>query len=195
MNTGGWERLAYLFPPVNGYLIASDRRFETAMRRERRPALACALVATAALLAWAGVLHGPSLDAMTGAARGWGFLQGVAGWLWIGSILGFAGSLVDRRTWGSTVTDGSSPTNDQPRWRSAAKYANEAVLPFYVLHEPIIVATAWVIVRWNASILGKYVALVFVSFVGTLALYEVFVRRFRFARLMFGMKPPAMRGA
>jgi peptidoglycan/LPS O-acetylase OafA/YrhL len=62
------------------------------------------------------------------------------------------------------------------------------VLPFYVLHEPVIVAAAWVIVRWHAPIAGKYVALVCVSFAVTLALYEVLVRRFRIPRLLFGMK-------
>ncbi len=78
---------------------------------------------------------------------------------------------------------------------SRARYANEAVLPFYVLHEPVIVAAAWVIVRWNAPIAGKYVALVLASFVGTLALFEGLVRRFRLARLLFGMKPlPLRRG-
>jgi hypothetical protein len=97
VNTGGWERLAYLFPLLYGYLIASDRRFETAMRRRRRLALVCAIVATAALVAWAGLLRGSGYDVMTGTVRGWGALQGLAGWLWIASILGFAGSLHARR--------------------------------------------------------------------------------------------------
>ena len=56
-------------------------------------------------------------------------------------------------------------------------------------------AAAWGIIRWNAPILGKYVALVLVSFAGTLALYEVLVRRFRFTRLLFGMKPASDRSA
>lgn len=47
---------------------------------------------------------------------------------------------------------------------------------------------AWVIIRWNAPIVGKDVALVLVSFAGTLTLYEVLVRRFRLTRALFGMK-------
>ena len=130
VNTGGWERLAYLFPLLYGYLIASDRRFETAMRRRRRLALVCAIVATAALLAWAGLLRGSGYDVMTGTVRGWGALQGLAGWLWIVSILGFAVSLHARRQKGSRAARGPSPPKDRPRWRRAAGYANEAVLPF-----------------------------------------------------------------
>jgi hypothetical protein len=34
--------------------------------------------------------------------------------------------------------------------------ANEAVLPFPVLHEAVIVAAAWAIARWRAPILGKF---------------------------------------
>jgi len=63
------------------------------------------------------------------------------------------------------------------------------VLPFYVLHEPVIVAVAWVIVRWPAPLLVKYLSVVAASFILTLALYEGLVRRFQLARLLFGMKP------
>lgn len=97
--------------------------------------------------------------------------------------------MVGRRAGGSGVTDDASPPKDRPRRHGAVRYANEAVLPFYVLHEPVIVAAAWVIVRWDGPIVGKYVVLVLASFVGTLALYEVLVRRYRVTRLLFGMKP------
>jgi hypothetical protein len=189
VNTGGWERLCYLFFLLYGYLIASDRQFETALRRWRRPALVCAIVATAALIGWAGLVSASGLDAMGGALPGWSALQGLAGWLWIASILGFAGSLLARRPNRSASSVGAFPPEVEPRWRRPARYANEAVLPFYVLHEPVIVAAAWVIVRWNAPIVGKYVALVPVSLGGTLALYEVLIRRFRLTRILFGMKP------
>jgi hypothetical protein len=36
------------------------------------------------------------------------------------------------------------------------RQANEAVLPFSVLHEPVIVAAVWAIARWRAPILGKF---------------------------------------
>lgn len=62
------------------------------------------------------------------------------------------------------------------------------MLPFYLLHEPVIVAAAWVITRWNAPALAKYPALVAVSFTATLAIYELAVRRYRPTRLLFGMK-------
>jgi hypothetical protein len=188
VDTGGWERLAYLFFLLYGYIVASDRRFETVLRRARRPALALAVVATTALVAWAAAL-GESADVKGGGVPGLSALQAFAGWLWVVAILGFAGSFMTRRRGRSAMKARSSSRRPEPRWHRAAGYANEAVLPFYVLHEPVIVAAAWVIVRWEAPIIAKYVALVIVSFVGTLALYETLVRRFRVPRFLLGMKP------
>jgi acyltransferase-like protein len=190
-NTGGWERAAYLFPLLYGYLIASDRRFESALRRARRAALACAIVATSVLVVWAGVLGASGTDVMTGTAPGWSALQGLAGWAWIVTILGFAGSLTSRRGGPPSATVASPSEGRELGWRRAGRYANEAVLPFYVLHEPVIAAAAWLIVRWSAPTFGKYVVLVIVSLSGTLILYEVLVRRFRVTRVLFGMKPSA----
>jgi peptidoglycan/LPS O-acetylase OafA/YrhL len=69
------------------------------------------------------------------------------------------------------------------------------VLPFYVLHEPVIVAAAWFLVRWHAPVPAKYATLVLVSLAATLALYEAGVRRYRLTRLLFGMKPLKLAGA
>jgi hypothetical protein len=51
------------------------------------------------------------------------------------------------------VADGSprKPVEDH-----GCRQANEAVLPFSVLHEAVIVAAVWAIARWRAPILGKF---------------------------------------
>ena len=189
--TGGWERLAYLFPLLFGYVIASNRRFENVLRHERRRALVCAVLSTAVLVWWAGLTGFD--DIVAGDVPGWGALQGLAGWAWIMAILGFAGSWTARQHQVQTIEAGRAAGRPNSRLFRAARYANEAVLPFYVLHEPVIVGAAWVVVRWEAPILAKYLALVIVSFAGTLALYEVVVRRLRLTRFMFGMKKPRRR--
>ena len=53
---------------------------------------------------------------------------------------------------------------------------------------PIIVAFAWIVVRWHAPIGVKYPVLVAASFITTLVIYELAVRRYRITRLLFGMK-------
>jgi peptidoglycan/LPS O-acetylase OafA/YrhL len=184
-STGGWERLAYVFPFLYGFLIASDARFESALSRARWPAAAVAAAATAGLLGWT-VAAGPGV--VTGAGPAWSALQGLAGWAWLAAIAGFAAAFSARRRQTGTATPPPAPAR-QPRWQRAAGYANQAVLPFYLLHEPVIVAAAWIIVRWHAPILVKYPALVAVSFTATLVIYDLAVRRYRITRLLFGMKP------
>ena len=97
VNTGGWERLAYVFPFLYGFLIACDPRLEAALRRSRRLALAVACAATATLAAWAGALSTRGAGLSAGVPPAWGALQGLAGWAWIAAIMGFAGSLAARR--------------------------------------------------------------------------------------------------
>jgi hypothetical protein len=65
--------------------------------------------------------------------------------------------------------------------------------PFYVLHEPVIVAAVWAVARWHAPILEKQVSLVIVPFGGTLGPYERLVRRFYLTQLLFGRKPAPRR--
>jgi hypothetical protein len=137
---------------------------------------------------WAAALSRSGVDVMTGAAPGWSGLQGLAGWLWVVAIVGLAESLMARRQRRSPSTAALPAARLESRWRRAAGYANQAVLPFYLLHEPVIVAAAWVIVRWRAPIPMKYAVLVVVSFAGTLLLYDVLVRRLRVTRLLFGMR-------
>jgi peptidoglycan/LPS O-acetylase OafA/YrhL len=187
VNTGGWERTVYVFPFLYGFLIASDSRFEAALRRSRWPALVVACAATGGLVLWAAALGGSGLGAVP---AGWSALQGLAGWAWVAAIMGSAGSLAARhRPKPGTGKDGASVTG---AWLPpAARYAKEAVLPFYLLHEPVIVAVAWLIVRWHAPIAGKYAAVVIVSFAATLALYETLVRRFRVTRLLAGIRRPS----
>jgi hypothetical protein len=123
-----------------------------------------------------------------GGVPGLSALQALAGWLWIVAILGFARSFVAGRSGRPATRLGSQLAGSERRAQRTARYANEAVLPFYVLHEPVIVAAAWIIIRWDVPIVVKYAALVIVSLVGTLALYEGLVRRFRVSRFLLGMK-------
>jgi len=183
-STGGWERLAYAFPFAYGFLIASDARFEAALSRARWPALTAAAAATVGLLGWAAAA-GPG--AVSSAGPGWSALQGLAGWAWLAAIVGFAAAFTARRRSSGPATPRPAPARE-PRWQRAAGYANQAVLPFYLLHEPVIVAFAWIIVRWHAPVLVKYPVLVAASFTVTLVTYEFAVRRYRVTRLLFGMK-------
>jgi glucan biosynthesis protein C len=67
-------------------------------------------------------------------------------------------------------------------------YLQEAIMPFFIFHQPVIVGIAFFIVQWNAGIWIKLPMVVLSSFVVTIGIYELIVRRIRPLRLVFGMK-------
>jgi glucan biosynthesis protein C len=69
------------------------------------------------------------------------------------------------------------------------EYCNEAVLPFYILHQTFILLVGWYIVRWNTAIITKFLVISVISFVLIAATYELLIRRFNFIRFVFGMRP------
>jgi surface polysaccharide O-acyltransferase-like enzyme len=78
--------------------------------------------------------------------------------------------------------------NFSNRW---LEYGQEAVLPFFMLHQPVIMAIAFFVVQWNAGIPVKLVTVVAGSFIATLAIYELIIRRIGPLRTAFGMKARA----
>jgi hypothetical protein len=67
-------------------------------------------------------------------------------------------------------------------------YANEAVLPFYILHQTVILLVGWFIIPFDLSILVKYLIIAAVSFVIILGLYDLLIKRFNVLRFLFGMR-------
>ncbi len=69
------------------------------------------------------------------------------------------------------------------------RYANEAVLPFYVLHQTVLLSVGYFVVQWAVPDLLKYVLIAPTSFIIIVGLYEFLVRRNNLLRILFGMKP------
>ena len=68
------------------------------------------------------------------------------------------------------------------------KYAQEAVLPIFILHQPVIIGIAFFVVQWQMGILPKLLIVVIGSFVVCLALYQFVIQRVGFLRFLFGIK-------
>jgi peptidoglycan/LPS O-acetylase OafA/YrhL len=66
--------------------------------------------------------------------------------------------------------------------------ANEAVLPFYILHQPVLVSIGYFVVGWAIPDLAKWMIIFASSFIVVMALYEFLVQRFNILRFLFGMK-------
>ncbi|UCB45974.1 MAG: acyltransferase [Spirochaetota bacterium] len=67
-------------------------------------------------------------------------------------------------------------------------YSNEAVLPFYIFHQTVILCVGWFVIRWDMGILPKFLIIAVISFVLIGGLYEGVVRHFNWVRFLFGMR-------
>ena len=63
-------------------------------------------------------------------------------------------------------------------------------MPFFLLHQPVILAIAVLVVRWDAGIPLKLAVVLLGSFAVSAAL-AVAVTRLRHVSALFGVKPPA----
>jgi glucan biosynthesis protein C len=68
-------------------------------------------------------------------------------------------------------------------------YGNEAVLPFYLFHQTIILVIGFFVIPVNMGILPKFLIITVISFPLILVLYEMVVRPFNAVRFFFGMRP------
>ena len=67
------------------------------------------------------------------------------------------------------------------------RYANDAVLPVYILHHMLIIIIGFYVIQWDMPVVAKYFFVVVTVFTGSLAIYEV-VRRINVTRFLFGIK-------
>ena len=68
-------------------------------------------------------------------------------------------------------------------------YTGEAVLPFYILHQNVLLWVGFFVVEWAVPDLAKYLIIALSSLLIIALLYEYAVRRFNALRFLFGMRP------
>ena len=160
--------LAFLW----GAVLFGDRLFEKSIRREIRWNL---LVGVAAILGLGALIyaapgHAPEDPRVPALLRGlYALLWGLDIWCWLLAVL----YLGMRRL-------------DFPN--RAVNYAQKSILPFYVIHHPVVLVVASFVVTWNLGVWPKFGAILGMVFVLTLGLYEFGVRRWAPMRLLFGLK-------
>jgi peptidoglycan/LPS O-acetylase OafA/YrhL len=168
IGDAGWPAIIYLWLVVAGFLVLSDERTQAGVQRLRWLSLALAVASTATYLVLsfqpAGLTFGTPL---------WAFalgLRGLGSWSWVLAALGF----------GRKHLNFSTPF---------VTYANEAVLPFYILHQTVLLGVGYFVVQWAVPGVLKWAIILLASFAVIMALYEFLVRRFNVMRFLFGMKP------
>jgi len=164
---GGWPLFAYPFLFVYGFVIVASEPLEAQIERWRWTSLGLAVfVLLIGLVFWktgGDPKYGTPRYALLHS------LYALMSWCLILAFLGLA-----RRNLGFT--------------RPFLRYANEAVLPFYILHQTVILAIGYFVVRWAIPDLAKFVIIAASSFAVIVAFYEFIVRRDNAVRFLFGMK-------
>jgi glucan biosynthesis protein C len=68
-------------------------------------------------------------------------------------------------------------------------YFAEGAYPIYILHQTAVVVIAFFVVQWALGTAARYAIIVASSFVVTVFVYDILVRRTNVTRFLFGMKP------
>jgi len=170
-NSGGWNPVSYLLFFIFGYFIFANPRIMEAVTKLRWIILGTAIVSGICLVIF-------FLDQLMNLEANYGttafaasqILQAISCWSWLLAILGLGGRYLN--------------------WNNGfLTYANEAVLPFYILHQTVIIMIGFYIVQWNISVGIKYLTISTTSFIAIMLIYEFLVRRINVLRFLFGMKP------
>ena len=163
---GGWKLPSYLVFFIIAYVMASSPQFEESIEKNRRISFILGIVVFALLIglvaAVADILSNPSYYILVSV------LWALNGWFWVTAILGF----------------GRKHLSFNHKY---LKVSNELVLPFYILHQSVIVAVAFYVVGLNLIVIEKYLLIVLVSFPIIAALLYP-VSKVNVLRFLFGMR-------
>jgi glucan biosynthesis protein C len=165
---GGGTILTHLCFFLSGFVVVSHAGLQNTIQRLRWVCLASTVVLLAILFPLYMIIGEPTY----GTAQYTLLLSlfGLWSWCWVLMILGFGFKHLNVNT-------------------SALGRTNEAVLPFYILHQPVLLCVGFFVVQWTISDLFKWIIIMPSSFVIIVALYEFVVRQFNLMRVLFGMKP------
>lgn len=68
------------------------------------------------------------------------------------------------------------------------KILNEAIYPFYLLHQPALIFVGYVVLKWDISYGLQAIFITVISLVSIIITYWLIIRKFNFLRIVFGMK-------
>jgi len=164
---GGWKIPTYFVFFVTAYVMACNPQFEDCLEENRILAL---LLGIATISLSIGALLSGEAD-QSGIASYYlplSVLQALSGWFWVVAILGFGRKYL---SFNNTFLQRS----------------NELVLPFYVLHQSVIVLIAFYVVALNLIPVEKFLLILLASFPIVVALLYP-ISKINGLRYLFGMK-------
>lgn len=157
---------------VYGFVLAGERWLGEEIDREWRWALAGAIGCTALLVAatWHGLLPARAPRPFTPGYLVLWSAYAFGAWSWMVAVLGMG------RRW----------LRGEAR---ALRWGREVGAAWYLVHQPVIVAVAFVVVQWHAPLGAKAAAVAVLAFGATLVVVEA-LRRLPGIRALFALRAP-----
>lgn len=158
---------------IYGFILFADPHFKFAVQKQWKIFLLVAVTSLLILLAayFGGVLGSwGNTSSYTVEYVLYQLLLSIFTWSWLLLVLSFGMGCLN---FGNTIID----------------YCDEAVLPFYVLHYPVIVVIAFFTFSWHIAIGIQFLFVTTTALIATLVVYDLFIRRIKVIRWLFGMKP------
>lgn len=150
-------------------MLASDSKFEQSVDKNGIPALVTGIITSVLImLVFTGLL---GLEALLPTILYYiifSILWAFNGWCWVIVILSFGRKLLSFN-------------------HRYLKFSNELVLPYYILHQTVIVVMAFYVVGSNLSVIVKYLIIVSASF-AIISILLLPIKQINVLRFLFGMR-------
>jgi glucan biosynthesis protein C len=156
---------------IMGYLLYADERFQQIIRRDWLFGLILGSINTIVIVTLLAMDIG--VDWVTnpevpGFYLAW-FLMSVNAWCWVVVALYIGMRFLDMRN-------------------KLLEYGQEAMMSIYLFHHLVIIIIAFYVVQWDIGILPKMLVVVPGSFVVTLGLHELVIKRIPLIQILLGIK-------
>jgi hypothetical protein len=172
-----WADFFYLLTFfITGYLVISDERLRKVIRRDWWISLGIGTLAFLGAFTISFSTGELDIEAIPKSPLDfiWWGLFAVCGWCWTAFILSI----------------GMRYLNFTNR---LLQYGQEAIVPFFVVHQPVIILISYFVVQWNISLLLKLVIVVLGSLLVSISFYQFVIRRIGILSMAFGMKTRSLK--
>jgi peptidoglycan/LPS O-acetylase OafA/YrhL len=168
VGNGGWGFLYYLWFLIAGFIVVSNKRLQQSILKQRWLSLMLGVILSFAQLY---LVFGVSEPVLKGNVGAWAssLFSYFNAWTWTFAILAFAMKHL---------------SIDRPILRPL----NEGVLPFFILHQTVLLFFGYHIMGWKTNDVFKWVLVFIISFLIIVVLYWYLIRKLDFFRFLFGMK-------
>ena len=166
VNLGGWDISFYLIIFLYGYFYFTMTTFKSVAQRMLPMTM--------------------TISVLTSVFFVFGFMTGMTSGNDGPSILIASVKAINCWTWLLVIFASADKKLSNPnRWLN---HGNKASMPFYVIHQPVIVTLGFLITDLDWPILVKLFFLLVTSFIMIIIFYHFIISRVAFIQILFGMK-------